>query len=828
MPFAWLAIACLALALVLAPAPAAAQSPSGFQAEWGVLAKMAGRSAVSSTGTTKARWYWIDPGRVLKLELRRGRDDVLFRQSTFKLGSTPGTLVVTSTPTEMEPEAPYVAHVQADGRVFMQDGTPSPDAGHMVALAEGGDALVYSPARLSGGVVVPNPKDDRNFFHFLFDPPASTDVAQAHAPAQDAAEAAEAAVEHPRGPMAQGLLERMIKGMFAGELPVADVTERVATVFNSKKGPMLPLWLGEPISSRLEQVSEEENAFRFAVEHANGSAAWVIYLADGKDQVDNFRWMPRPPFRVRPIAIGEEVDGYLQHGVPGKYGPGIPVAAFRFTGEQGQRICTRVGSVDAYTHVYLAESLDPASPPLYSSWLPAYTDSASPQAPWNRTQGTSFMATLPTTGEYVLYVLAHAQGTTVTKYTRQSYKQYKRELPTSTKGRYALKLWDADAPEPPSIDDELARTQHPDSGDAVWLGNLRHLLEGPYVSFYTASALKFEHVDGKLFQHQVSLETGKPYPDRVFVATGRRGEYRWARPAGGTLQVQCDGNWTLATGGDVLRWSFHGGNGVAPRYEALRFKGPDLYAHSPVSTSPDYADSWNPLNDKNVAESLEYVEGEREIARENAANRARYAAQEQANNAAMMRGILGGFARGLAEEAADQQYAQEQFEGAVARGQQQGLALRRAQYASDALARMSQPSAQIAPPSDATAGGGASGQGGVPGTGSETSGGASDATQSMATVVFAKGFMNPITPGATSNEMCFARATVGPVAAGDGREGRAKAAAADAEQRFLAACRTLGELSHGNMADEWHVDARAESVYSTWRGNRWMHEVDVD
>jgi hypothetical protein len=97
----------------------------------------------------------------------------------------------------------------------------------------------------------------------------------------------------------------------------------------------------------------------------------------------------------------------------------------------------------------------------------------------------------------------------------------------------------------------------------------------------------------------------------------------------------------------------------------------------------------------------------------------------------------------------------------------------------------------------------------------------------MATVVFAKGFMNPITPGATINESCFARVTVGPVAMGDGREGRAKAAAADAEQRFLAACRTLGELTRGNGAEEWHVDARAESAYATWRANRWMHEVDV-
>ena len=819
MLFALLGIACLALA------PAAAQAPSGFEAEWGVLAKVAGRSAVSSTGMTKARWIWIDPGRVLKLELRRGKDDVLYRQSTFKLGTTPGTLVVTSTPTEMDPEPPYVAHVQPDGRVFMQDGTPSSDAGHMIAIADGEDALVYSPARLSGAGVVPNPDDDRSFFHFLLDPPAAGSVAAAP---EETRQVAESAVEHPRGAVVQALLERMIKGMFAGELPVGDVTERVATVFNSQKGPMLPLWLGEPVSSRLEQVSEEENAFRFDVDHANGSATWLIYLADGKDQIDNFRWAPRPPFRVRPITIGEEVDGHLQHGVPGKYGPGIPVAAFRFTGEQGQRICTRVGSVDAYTHVYLAESLDPAVPPLYSSWLPPYTDSANPKTPWNRYQGTSFMATLPKTGEYVLYVLAHDQGTSVTSYTRREYKEYKRELPANTKGRYALKLWDADAPEPPSIDSELARTQHPDSGDALWLGNLRYLLEKPFVSFYTPTALKFEHVDGKLLQHEVSLETGKPYPDRVFVATGRRGEYRWAREAGGTLQVQCDGNWTLTTPGEVLRWGYYGANTAEPRYEAHRFKMRALHAYSPLPATLDHAASWNLLTDKSVADSLEYAAGEREIARQNAENRARSAAEERANSAAMMRGILGGFARGLAEEAADQQYAQEQFEGAVARGQQQGLALRRAQHASDALARMSQPKAQVPSPFGETADGGAPGQSGAPGTESSANDGASGSAGTMATVVFAKGFMNPITPGATSNEMCFARVTAGPIAAGDGREGRAKAAAADAEQRFLAACRTLGELSHGHMADEWHVDARAESAYATWRANRWMHEVDVD
>lgn len=99
----------------------------------------------------------------------------------------------------------------------------------------------------------------------------------------------------------------------------------------------------------------------------------------------------------------------------------------------------------------------------------------------------------------------------------------------------------------------------------------------------------------------------------------------------------------------------------------------------------------------------------------------------------------------------------------------------------------------------------------------------------MATVLMAKGFQVPITPGATSNEMCFARATVGPVTTDAWRrEGEARQAAASAEQAFLDACRRLGALTAGSGADEFYVDDRAESSYAALRGNRWMHEVSVD
>lgn len=97
-----------------------------------------------------------------------------------------------------------------------------------------------------------------------------------------------------------------------------------------------------------------------------------------------------------------------------------------------------------------------------------------------------------------------------------------------------------------------------------------------------------------------------------------------------------------------------------------------------------------------------------------------------------------------------------------------------------------------------------------------------------ATVLLAKGFQVPITPGATSNEMCFALVSVGAVTTGDGRPGEARRAAAGAEQRFLAACRALGQVSSGDFADEWYVDEKAESAYARLRTNRWMHEVDVD
>jgi len=106
--------------------------------------------------------------------------------------------------------------------------------------------------------------------------------------------------------------------------------------------------------------------------------------------------------------------------------------------------------------------------------------------------------------------------------------------------------------------------------------------------------------------------------------------------------------------------------------------------------------------------------------------------------------------------------------------------------------------------------------------------GQSDAPASPVTILLWKGFQVPITPGATSNEGCFAMVRLGPVTTDPvKRAGQAKAAAASAEQQFLAACRTLGELGSGGFADEWYIDAKAESAYARMRGNRWMHEVSA-
>ena len=106
--------------------------------------------------------------------------------------------------------------------------------------------------------------------------------------------------------------------------------------------------------------------------------------------------------------------------------------------------------------------------------------------------------------------------------------------------------------------------------------------------------------------------------------------------------------------------------------------------------------------------------------------------------------------------------------------------------------------------------------------------GASAAPGSPVTVFLWKGFQVPITPGATSNEGCFAKVQLGPVTTDPVyRVGEAKRAMASAEQQFLAACRQLGELGAGDFADEWYIDERAESTYATMRGNRWMHEVSA-
>lgn len=565
---------------------AGAVFPSRVDAQvdpWGPYAQVAGRSGISDSGRTKVRWYWIEPGRSLMQEYRRTKDDLVFRETLITLGSAPGTLLVAGRPVGLPPEPVRVASIQQDGRLFVQTGDPTPDAGYIVAMA-GGNVLAHSAARLSGGRVVPNEEDDRAYTRFALEPGAADAVASADV-------------------------------VPSGNVPVA---------------------AGVP-----------------------------------------------------GLGIGEEVAGDLSTGIRGKYGPGIPIGAYRFVGQQGQRVCARVGSTDTYVHVYLADSLDPGVPPLFSSWLPNYDDFAAPTyTAGQRYQGTSLMATLPRSGEYFVYVVAHGQGP-VAGVTGRQFQRYKHDLFSDQGGTYALKLWDADVPEPPSRDPELARTQHPDSGDATWLGNLAQLLEGQFVGQETAVALQFRMQGANLVQQSAALETGAPLPDWVYVPTGRRGEYRLARD-GRILQVQCDGNWTL-TGdkAETLHFSLYGGGGVERNVQMSRLDFKPLYRYpSGRLGTTTYGDGWMEFNDKNVAQVLQYLDDGRAIARENAENRARSAAEDAANRQAMMAGILGGFASGLAEEAGDQQYAQDQFEDAVRRGQRQGLSIRRAQEASDALARM--------------------------------------------------------------------------------------------------------------------------------------------
>jgi hypothetical protein len=624
---------------------------------------------------------------------------------------------------------------------------------------------------------------------------------------------------------AQRLLERLIDGMRAGEPPAADMTERLRAAMASPDAPAFPVVMGPAQAIRFDAVSPNGNNFTFTVDHANGRMKWVVMYEQGTRRIYNLAWEQLPPFKPLPLEIGQEIANSLQHGVRGKYGPKVPVGAYRFVGREGQRICARVGSADTYMHVYLADSLEPSAPPLFSSWLPPYDDSAYPTfTPWSRFQGTSFMATLPRSGEYVLYVVAHGHAPVRSYSGGREFQRYKHNLFAEQGGTYALKLWDADAPEPPSRDKELARTQHADSAEETWMGNLAYLLQGRHVGQESAVALQFHMSGDNLVQQSVGLETGEKLRDWVYVPTGRRGEYRLQHD-GRILQVQCDGNWTLTgNGAETLRFGVYGG-GNQERFvqmDRLDFKPLYRYPQGTLGTST-YADTWMPLNDRNVAQVLQYLDDGRAIEAQNAANRARSAAEDAANQQRMMAGILGGFASGLAEEVADQQYAQDRFEGAVRRGQRDGLAIRRANQAADALQRMADDDAA----SDARDAPVAKGAGDSARDGAGA-GGAEASSTSSATVVFAKGFQAPITPGATSNEMCFARVQVGPVTTGDGRPGEAKRAAADAERRFLAACRTLGALTSGDFADEWHVDAKAESAYGAWRANRWMHEVDVD
>ena len=179
---------------VLVSSATGAQTAEQRDKAWGPFAHAAGRTSLSDSGKTKARWYWVEPGKSLMQEYRSTEDDdLVYRETLITLGSEPGTLVLAARPVGMPPEKPYVAVIQPDGRLYLPLGADTPDTGNLLEFT-GDDVLVYSAARISDGRAVPNPADKRKYLRFPLDP-APVAVAAQPEPTSDANVGVAATVE---------------------------------------------------------------------------------------------------------------------------------------------------------------------------------------------------------------------------------------------------------------------------------------------------------------------------------------------------------------------------------------------------------------------------------------------------------------------------------------------------------------------------------------------------------------------------------------------------------------------------------------------------------
>jgi hypothetical protein len=384
-----------------------------------------------------------------------------------------------------------------------------------------------------------------------------------------------------------------------------------------------------------------------------------------------------PAREVPAIPIGGEVAGVLANGYRGIHGPDVPLAAYRFQGEKGQRICARVVSPDSYMHVYLARSLEPGTKPLYTSWLPDYTDIAAPppyRPEWRHLankQPDGFSATLPASGEYVVYAMAHDARKEFNPLQNFERLQYSRERPASVGGRYELKLWDADHPEPASTLPGQQARRHAHAGGQIWLGDIGHLIGQPWIDEQKGVLYTYSVRDGMLVHAARSLETNRPVHEWRLAPTGRRGLYRTVAQDV-SLAVQCDGSWIISKkGGEHVHYRYFDDGITGPPSVSMTRVARPLFAHRPATGARAVFDGRG-LMVEATDDSLAYAAGAIERRQREEADYQAWQAELAAAESAAMANAVGAFAQGMSDATRSNQAMQQSMEDARDRGLAEG------------------------------------------------------------------------------------------------------------------------------------------------------------
>jgi hypothetical protein len=377
------------------------------------------------------------------------------------------------------------------------------------------------------------------------------------------------------------------------------------------------------------------------------------------------------------LEIGEEVGGMLANGHRGIHGQNVPVAAYRFQGEKGQRICARVVSPDSYMHVYLTRSLEPGTKPLYTSWLPDYTDLATPppyRPEWRHLankQPDGFSATLPASGEYVVYAMAHEARQEFNPLQNFERLQYSRERPASVGGSYELKLWDADHPEPASALPGQQARQHAHAGGPVWLGDIGHMIGQPWINEQKGVIYTYSVRNGMLVHAARSLETNRPVYEWQLAPTGRRGLYRTVAQDV-SLDVQCDGSWIVSgPGGEDVHYRYFDDGLTGPPSVSMTRTATPLFAHRPSTGARAVFDGRGLLVEV-TDDSLDYAMGAIERRQREEADYQAWQAELAAAESAAMSNAMGAFVQGMSDATRSNQAMQQSMEDARDRGLAEG------------------------------------------------------------------------------------------------------------------------------------------------------------